>query len=261
MTRKSDLESYLKKNAINEAPTKERETDDSVVPQKPGRMTADAYAFRDIKLSLFLVVMFTGFFVSLVAYVMNRSYHSSKEEMIYAAIIIYLIAFVMAFVAFGIKYLVYRRWITNRSYVLEGWSEFLEARSADYWERLPFVPVEISVNLNEKASALEHEAVKLFMNKWQERWGETYSDLGFEGGTPDELKAKGLHASAHFSRKQLSNLTYTMSWRFLSLARLLGDSLQSVSIRTVGKEERFKFSQEKDDGTDRATSWQSRHES
>jgi hypothetical protein len=250
VTQDEELKEYLRKNALRpEAKKPEPKLD-----AKPGTMTPKKLFFRGLR--GYLPVLFL--FLPLIGIIAFTGFSKLYSESIAGLYTLTLLAVIVLSSAgwWGYRFIQYTNWTNGRIYPFHGWQEFLAQRSRNYWKGEYYISVSIAVRFSKDASPLHREAVGLFFTNVVRKRGKKYEEMEWHaGGRPTDFTAHGPALTGDISQRQMEWFIKIFVHQFQTVAKLLGNTLASVTIEAKGNEREFIHKKQRRDAYERQSSF------
>jgi hypothetical protein len=238
MTDEEKLKDYLKRNAPkNHKPVAEA----TPIPKAdaPPRSRSPIAFYRRKVIGEIVACTFVIFLVSFLAFGYLISKTSLDDTTAFAWVLSIAASLMLPVIAISLYYWSrYLNWINNKYYVLNGWNNFFEIRSASFWKKRMYTNVRISFKLKSSATDLHRDALLTFIKKVIKKWNKRYTQIDWEPGygTPKDLVSDGMSFHGDISQAELTSVVKMLTSEFIPVATLLGSHLEEVLIKSQAAE-------------------------
>lgn len=237
MTEEEKLRDYLRKNAVEEEPKPK-----APAPKiNPAETTSMSKPFtHDIGIWTFRVLLFMFPIALVVSYTLHDVYKFDETETWTWTFVIlgaYGLFWLMLWV---IRFQMYNSWTKSEPYPLVGWDEFISKRTRDFWKKGVYTPITVTIKLKPGATPLHKQAAITFLDNWVNKWSYKFGNMDWKSNSrPNDYKITGTSISGDVGVYQVNILIVVLSRKFLPLSKLLGDHLESVTIKSDTKEVQY----------------------
>lgn len=242
MANDEELEKYIQQNAPEPKKKSVKKTQATAAPYG---MTLNGFILRKLPWQIIRLIMYqVGFFV-IVGITLTKFLPEEQG-------ILYTVAGMIAIALLSLGWWVshfstYKKWTTGAFYPFTGWTELLASRTKMFWKKEYYVSIAVSIDLKADASKLHREAVDIFLKNAIANKGK-YENMDWHaGGYPNDFKSDKKSMTGDVDSVALKWLVDVLSKKFIPLAKLLGSTLDSVSLTYQGQEREFR---KKSDGPD-----------
>jgi hypothetical protein len=139
-----------------------------------------------------------------------------------------------------IDYNHFKNWDANLNFKFEGWKQFRNNRSRNYWKfnAENWIPVNITVVMNPNADRKHQRVAEAFLKKLRKRLNQwTVSSKTYPGySQPDGWQMLDLTLTGDMNARVMNLVRKRFSGELNKLTRLMPGSLQSIEIKATGKE-------------------------
>lgn len=230
------LRECVERNSSREKSDDRAQVPKREAPQRP--RSAVEYYTRWIVLDVLgfvLVILFLSFLAFMY---LNYGLRWGEQEAANAVVSVGSILIVSIGFIFLFRLYRYRTWMNSGYYKLAGWTEFFEKRSGLFWKKRMYTPIRITFILKEGADELCKKAIQTFTSTQIQKWKYRYQGIDWEAGwgQPKDMISDGASISGEISRVELRWVISVLSSAFVPVARMLGNDLLEVVIKSDAAE-------------------------
>ncbi len=234
MSNDENLKEYLRQHKVKPEPKK---ADIKPVPEVGG-MTTAWFMLRRLPLKLFMLCIYLLAFMIIGGVTLTKLL-SEEEALLYTYGA--MATLVVASVGWWLyRFSQYRKWTSGLLYPLTGWTELLASRSKTYWRKEFYISITVSFKLSNSASGLHQEAINLFLKNIISK-KQKYSNMDWHaGGHPTDFTVKKKTMTGDVDSAALKWLADMLSNKIIPLSKLLGNTLELVTIEYDGYEREYR---------------------
>ena len=234
MSNDEKLKDYLRQNKVKAEPKK---AEIKPMPQLGG-MTPSWFMLRRLPLQFFMLCIYLLAFMVIVGVTLGKLLPGDAGLLYTFAA---MAAIVLVCAGWWLyQFSVYRKWTSGKLYPVVGWNELLASRSKVFWKKEFYISITVSFKLSNHATGLHHEAINLFLKNMVSK-RQKYANMDWHaGGHPVDFTVNKKTITGDVDSTALKWLADMLSKKFISLSKLLGEALESVSIEYTGYEREYR---------------------